>query len=238
MASTAWFLSWVLSFRDPKLFRRTREAAVVQLTHFLQLCKERPAVLMGMGEDLPACPEKMRDGSCKHIHAAVRSLKNRHGEVWGDSVGFFDVCLACKKTCPAFDCWRYQVFWQIVELIDNKVLEGRSADRVGTPMLMGSERCRRLTSVWMQGDDVSVKQTDNGPELQIGAARRGGSYLRRDAVQMGAYQAHVVDLIGPASHVCIAADASGKAGKDLLSIAAYVPAKQEITWLIPQERQA
>ncbi|CAK0875645.1 unnamed protein product [Prorocentrum cordatum] len=235
MGSTAYMLAFMLSFMDAKLGRRTKENCAEHFRHFADIGSVTPPVLGLCGENLPACCHG--GGQCRHVQHVVQQLKATRGnDNWKDVSAFFQVARSKRyEDCLAVETWRYQVFWQLVELIDACAdVGGRPAGQRGAPLLEGRGRCRRLTGVWLNstGPCLGVLKGSHGKEL--GDAPRCAHDLRRDAIQLGKYHAHQVYRLGDATHITLCMDCSDKAGKDMLSLLAYEPVSKELFWMVPQ----
>jgi hypothetical protein len=241
MGSSAWVLAFLLSFLGTKGSKLIKDNAMSQLRNFMNLGAKDLPILQSRGESLPPCPSLKKNSlQCDHINNVVRTLQRKLGQnAWMDAVAFFqETCSQQHKGCKSVATWRYQCFWQIVELIDGHVCAAgdESLQQLSVPVLVGGSRCRRLTATWLDCPSLAVKKGPCGAELRGDLVRKGGGQRRRDGKLMGAYIAHVAEIVGASPQLTISVDCSDKGGKELLTICVYSAKFQEIVWAVPQAR--
>ncbi len=165
-------------------------------------------------------------------------MQQQFGEAWQfrHVADFLVMASSFQPRCPAVATWRFQVFWQLVQVIDDHVLGGRLAgSAVGLPVLTGASRCRRMTKLWLTSSELGVDRSKSGGPVLAERLARDKSAIRREGVQASRYHTAVASAMSGATLVAIAMDCSDCSGTELLTVAASLPLEQTAMWSPPQD---
>ena len=202
MAATSWLVCFLLCQHDSSI-KEVRAKGCQMLASLASYVSEPLGVLGAVGEDLPHCDAlKAADGNCVHLSMWLGKLRRTCGETWQERPT--DVILSIERgDCATLDGFSYQIFWQLVESLDARIIgDGLSDSMDGVPVLSGKKRARRLTKHWQNWRGVGVT-TKDGKKLFSSSVARSDDPIRTEDLRLGKYYGALTAAVSQASHICL-----------------------------------
>ena len=234
MVSSAYMLAFLLHNTMCRK-KEVSAAALEMLRGLLTLLGEVPVVLNG-GEDLPRCAVRA-GAACRHEKALEAHMTRLFGEGWrASNAADMLVHLRSHSSCVSHVRWRYQTFWQGVELLDLLLGSGLvSNDPAGMPVLAGTSKCRRLSAALQAGSRLGVEKDSRGVRRLAKGAKRTTSVYLAERLLMAKYVYHNAAMLEKQNQLSICVDCSSVSGHELLTTAVAAPAAKQNMWLPPQD---
>ena len=187
-------------------------------------------VLQAGGEGLPECRALREGNHCLHEALLFRTLTARCGEQWSTTSVAELLWEFNPGDCCRIDLFTFQVFWQLIELLDMQIKTcGFASCNAGLPVHVGKARSRRLTKHWMSSLGVGVIKT-NGKKMFAEHAPRDSNSMRAEGLGLGRYHASLALAVSTASHVAVAPDGLA-APVDMLNCPIALPLQDRAGWM-------
>ena len=235
--SSAWMLAFLL-YHHKCGKRSVMDAALGALRHFVGIIDEQIPVMF-TDDDLPPCNcLKDANNECRTFKGFIKRMERVHGDDWRHRAAADALWNRDRHGhCDSLNLWLYQIFWQIAELIDVRVIEGallQSAD--GIPVLQGKKKARRMTAVVMANPQMGFKTVAGARVVTTDPKRRHDHASRLESFRIARYQSALVDLTARQTHVALGVDAMS-APFEMLTIIACLPLSGGLSaWCIPMDR--
>jgi hypothetical protein len=141
-----------------------------------------------------------------------------------------------RVKCDYTEAWRFQVMWQVVELMDFDVVNGAfKVGFVGCQVLQGKARCRRLSGILHKQAGVSLDRKERHAIIVAEGGDRPDVVRRSEKMRMANYVYASADVVGESNSFALCVDASSVSQSDLLVLALYDTVKDFSMWLPPQD---
>lgn len=209
-----------------------REAAEACLRRLMGELPWDVQVLLSGGEDLEQCKSSKRAGQCRHMAQVIKSMGVRYGERWRQ-IAVAEFLISNRgSSCPAVSGWVFQVFWQVVELLDGMAdSDLLSTSAVGQEVLRGKHRLRRIVGTLVNESGLTVDRRSSDRVVLGKDSGRGLNEQRSEQLQMAAYLEHSNRTIGGAAQFSLPVDCSSVSGREVLTMALFSTAKRQAVWL-------